>query len=93
MELIFLEISTPKCKEMYIRHITELVHVPILENDTWNNLFDKVLSLRNDEGYKATAKEWVELNRNRPDPEILDQKILSEPLDGTLMYAIFNLIK
>lgn len=92
MELVFLEINKAKCEEMYLRHITELVHVPISENDTWNDLFDKVLSLRCDEGYQAAAKEWVELNRDRPDPEILDEKIFSESLDGDAVYAIFNLI-
>ncbi|MDD3038850.1 hypothetical protein [Bacteroides sp.] len=91
MKLEFIEINTPRCKEMYIRHITELVHIPVLENDTWNNLFDKVLSFRDKEEYKSAAKEWVELNRDRPDPEVLDQKIFSESLGGTLAYAIFNL--
>lgn len=93
MELIFLEINTSRCKEMYIRHITELMHVPVFENDTWNNLFDKVLSSRNNDDYKEAAKEWVEMNRDRPDPEVLDQKIFSEPLEGDTMYAIFNLIE
>lgn len=94
MELEFIEINRAKPIEAYIRHMNELVYVPILEEDTWNNLLDKVISLRTDDKYRKIAKEWVDMNRDIDNPEKLDEKILDKPLEkGEKIYAIFNIIE
>lgn len=92
MELEFIEINIPKSKEWYLRRMEELMYVPVLEDDTYNDLFDKILCARDSDEYKAAAKEWVDMNREIDDPEMLNDKILSEPVGDEKLYAIFNLI-
>ena len=90
MELEFIQISGPKSKNEFLQHITELIQIPLTVDDTYNTLFDKLITKVESKTTteQQAIQDWIDFNlAEQDDKTVFETKLV----DQDNQYAIFNL--
>lgn len=95
MELEFLTVGDYQHKELYLKHINEMINIKLTKGDTYNTLFTKLRKEFNDSPKRLQAVEdWIKLNIDQQDDVSVFDTILCEVDDDENgCYASFNLSK
>jgi hypothetical protein len=89
--LDFLNVGEPTCKEMFLQHITRLVHIKLNPNDNYNDLFKNLRGkFKDDEINLKAVNDWVEHNEDAQEDKSVFETVLNDSSDDNL-YAIFNI--
>lgn len=89
-DLQFIQIGNYLHKRDSLQHITEMINVKLVADDTYRDLFNKLELLFPQDGEDRTAiKNWIQLNIDgQDDPSILDTTAMVVSGEA---YASFNL--
>ena len=93
-KLFFLQLGEPTCKEHFLEHITELIHIPIDHNSDHNELFEKLQKRFESDPEKIEGvNDWIQFNKElQDDDEIFKSKILDEDNSrDEKWFVIFNM--
>lgn len=81
-------------KEEFLRHITELIHIPIKSGDNYETLFDNIREYFKSNPEKLEiAESWIQFQYDGQDDKDVFKKtkVLKRGAAGKKMFVVFNM--